>query len=100
MLSPELTRSHFKGSKLPFPILEDQTQVLADAFHAYKTPHAFILDSTGKLIYQGGVDDSHLSPEAKCHYLKEALVALSAGQNPETPEARALGCVIKRKEKL
>jgi peroxiredoxin len=95
----EVTRSHFKGAKLPFPILEDSTQSLAEAFRAYKTPHAFVLDPRGELVYQGGVDDSHMAPEAKRHFLKDALIALTEGKKPNPAEARALGCVIKRKEK-
>ena len=96
--SLDLTRSHFKASNFSFPVLRDETQTLADAFQAYKTPHAFVLDPGGQLVYQGGVDDSHLAQEAKRHYLKDALIALSTGKKPDPAVARALGCVIKRKE--
>ncbi|NDG84711.1 MAG: thioredoxin family protein [Proteobacteria bacterium] len=97
--SDELAVSHFRSSAFPFPVLRDRDSTLAEEFHAYKTPHAFVLDSKGKIVFQGGVDDSHLAPEAKRHYLKEALIALTEGRNPDPAEVRALGCLIKRKEK-
>ena len=97
--SSELTRAHFSALNLPFPVLEDRDSKLADEFHAYKTPHAFLLDRNGKILFQGGIDDSHLASEAKHHYLRDALLAVSNHQIPDPSEVRALGCVIKRKEK-
>ena len=95
----DLTRAHFSSLHLPFPVLEDPNSILADRFHAYKTPHAFLLDPNGRILFQGGVDDSHLAQEAKRHYLRDALVAVSNHKSPDPSEVRALGCVIKRKEK-
>jgi beta-N-acetylhexosaminidase len=88
--------SHFSALKLPFPVIQDDGAKLADAFGALKTPHAFVLAKDGTVLYQGGVDDSHDAPEAKVHYLENALKAIQTGKNPEPTRTRSLGCVIKR----
>jgi len=95
----ELTRAHFGSIQLPFPVLSDENSTLANEFHAYKTPHAFVMDPSGKLLFQGGVDDSHNANESKRPYLRMALVAISNHQTPDPAEVRALGCVIKRKNR-
>jgi hypothetical protein len=93
---PELTARHFPESHLPFPVLEDPGAREADRFGALKTPHAFVLGPRGDVLYQGGVDDSHVAQESKRQFLKEALAAIAEGRKPERKEARALGCVIAR----
>lgn len=92
----EMSKLHFVSSKLPFEVKEDSDQKWANAFGAIKTPHAYIIQK-GELVYQGGVDDSSNAPDAKKHYLKDALAAIVSGKKPEVQMARALGCVIKRK---
>jgi peroxiredoxin len=93
-----LSQAHFQAVRLPFAVLEDPDSTLADAFHAYKTPHAFVVSPKGEIVFQGGVDNSHLASEADQHYLREALMAVSRHQTPNPSEVRALGCVIKRKK--
>jgi peroxiredoxin len=91
-----LAREHFAGSALPFPVISDPAQKYADSYGALKTPHVFVIDREGKLRFQGGVDDSKVHALAKRFYLKDALSALAAGQEPPLAVARALGCAIKR----
>ncbi len=91
------TVAHFKSANLPFPILEDaQTSGLAEEFKALKTPHVYLVNSEGKMLFEGGVDDSNNHLNASKHYLREALAALDAGKEPPLKLARALGCHIAR----
>jgi hypothetical protein len=69
---------------------------IADQFGALKTPHAYIVNGTGKIIYSGGVTNSTNGPNATKQLLKEALLSVKAGKNPEPSEVRTLGCVIAR----
>lgn len=91
-----LSSRHFSESKLPFPVIEDAGSTLANQMGALKTPHVFVVSPQAAVLFQGGVDDSHIAQVAKKQYLQEALVALSAGQTPPRNAVRALGCVIKR----
>jgi peroxiredoxin len=92
----EMTSEHFRKSEIPFPIIQDNDEKMANTWGALKTPHVFVVASTGELLYQGGVDDSHISKEAKKHYLREALLSIVAGKKPEVALTRSLGCLIKR----
>lgn len=89
-------RAYFGKAKLPFPVLQDTNAEIADRLGALKTPHAFVFDAGGEMVFQGGVDDSHDAKRAHVQYLKKALQALESGQKPEPARARALGCVIQR----
>lgn len=90
------SEDHFRVSKLPFPVIQDNGARLADRLGAFKTPHVFVYGHDGTLLYQGGVDETHNGAVAKHHYLREALEAINSGQKPPRSEVRVLGCAIKR----
>lgn len=96
--SAEITKKHFQESKLPFPVLQDGKNILANKLGALKTPHVFVFDKKGEIIYQGGVTDSHVGPSAKKNYLKDVLEDLRAGKTPRHKEGKALGCYIQRED--
>jgi hypothetical protein len=89
-------KKELSWNKVPFPVLEDTDQALANALGALKTPHAFLIGSRGGVVYRGGVDDSHDAARAKNRYLASALDAILGGRTPEPNETRALGCSIAR----
>jgi len=90
------TLTHFAHSALPFPVIQDHENQIANKLNALKTPHVFILKKDGEIFYQGGVDNSQISSEARKLYLKDALTALSEGKEPPIKETRTLGCMIQR----
>lgn len=91
-----LSQAYFKKADLPFAILQDEGGRLADEFKALKTPHAFLLSPSGKILYKGGVTDSNDAKSAERQYLREALVDVQAGVSVRTPFGRTLGCIITR----
>jgi peroxiredoxin len=94
--SPSSARAHFEKAGLPFPVLQDSGAKIANALGALKTPHAYVLSPKGEILFQGGVDDSHIARDAKKFYLKTALSQIEQGQKPDPAEVRVLGCVIER----
>jgi peroxiredoxin len=86
----------FARRSLPLPILQDAGSVIANRFGALKTPHVFILSPQGRILYDGGVDDSREASRSTQDYLHEALSSIQAGQAVPRPRTRALGCVIAR----
>lgn len=92
--------SHFKENPLGFTILDDPAGELADRYGALKTPHAFVINRKGDVLFSGGVDDSHDPKRAKTHYLERTLVALREIKPIPERHSRALGCTIQRKERL
>lgn len=89
-------KKHFAKAQLPFPVIQDADSKIANELGALKTPHAFILDRTGNILFNGGVDESKDAEKAQTHFLANALTAVRAGKKPKDKFARTLGCVIKR----
>ena len=82
-----------------FPYLQDETQAVAKAFGATRTPQVYILKRIGDRFtveYIGSIDDS---PQDAAHvqraYVDEAVTSLLAGKPIITPLTKAIGCAIK-----
>ena len=79
------------------PILVDEGGVVANAYGAQTTPHLFVVDSSGIVVYQGAIDDrSFRQPEPTVNYLTAAVTALLAGEAIHPAETPAYGCIIVR----
>lgn len=91
-----------KDKKFPFSYLFDETQAIARAYGATRTPHVFILQRDGKnwtVKYIGAIDDN--SEDAKLatqRYVENAVNALLQGQTITTTTTKAIGCTIKWKK--
>jgi len=97
--SREVSLPYFEKVALPFPVISDHDQKLANQFRAYKTPHAFLTLPDGRIAYQGGLSDSKDCSKSDRKYLREALIDLKEGRKIRTPNARTLGCTIARRKK-
>lgn len=83
-----------------FPYLVDENNDLADAFGATRTPHIYLFNKDGILVFRGAIDDnSGNEKEVKYHFLNDALKELGAGKPITVKESKALGCSIKRIKK-
>jgi peroxiredoxin len=81
-----------------FPYLHDETQEIARAYGAERTPEVFLFDKSGVLRYHGAIDDNFESLDAvKHHYLRDALDAVLADQEPGSAQSTPVGCTIKWK---
>jgi peroxiredoxin len=81
-----------------FPYLYDETQEVAKAYGAERTPEVFLFDKGGSLRYHGAIDDNYENPsEVQSHYLRLALDAVLAGTDPVTSGTKPVGCTIKWK---
>jgi alkyl hydroperoxide reductase subunit AhpC len=84
--------------KFNFPYLRDQTQDVARAYGAERTPEVFLFDKTLTLRYHGAIDDNYDNPKAvKEPYLRDALDALLAGRPISASETKPVGCTVKWK---
>jgi thiol-disulfide isomerase/thioredoxin len=93
-----LIRKYVKEQKLPYPILIDEGNVIADRFDARTTPHVFVIDAAGKLVYRGSLDDDPKGErgEEATPFLANVIAELRAGKEVSVPETRPKGCSIKR----
>ncbi len=79
--------------------LLDMKGVVGKAYGAKTTPHMYIIDGNGKLVYQGGIDDKPTAnaadiPGARNH-VKAALQEMSTGQTVSVAQSRPYGCSVK-----
>jgi len=90
-----------KEKQYPFPYLFDESQQIATAYGAARTPHVYIVQKEqGKLVvkYIGAIDNNSDEPEmATEKYAENALDALIQGKNVAVKETKAIGCTIKWK---
>jgi peroxiredoxin len=79
------------------PYLHDESQDVARAYGAQTTPDVFVIDGEGRLRYRGAPDEDHNDPSLNASWLREALDALLAGEEPARPETQPKGCSVKWK---
>ncbi len=88
-----------KDKGYPFPYLQDETQETAAAYGARVTPHIFLLDAQGVLVYRGRVDDSLEEGKVTKREFTDALAALTAGKPVPVADTKAFGCGVKWSKK-
>jgi hypothetical protein len=83
----------------PTGVVLDPTGQLGRLYGARTTPHMFIIDGRGLLVYMGAIDDrpdaSHASIKRARNYVREALDAVAAGRPVNAASTRPYGCSIK-----
>ena len=88
-----------KEKSFSFPYLADETQDVARAFGAKKTPHVFLLqieEEVLKLRYVGAFDDNPMKSEkVKQAHTEIALEELIAEKPISKPKVKAIGCTVK-----
>jgi peroxiredoxin len=87
-----------REKKFNFPYLRDETQEIARAYGAERTPEVFLFDRSLVLRYHGAIDDNYDDSAAvKDHYLRNALDAMLTGKQPPESETKPVGCTVKWK---
>lgn len=91
-------RDHLKEKNLPFRVLVDHGNKVADLFEAKTTPHVYVFGQDGKLVYKGAVDDDQKDKNAdkRTNWLRDVLGKLTKGEKVEPFSTKEEGCSIKR----
>lgn len=95
--SYEAMKERVAAEDWPMPYLHDESQDVARAYGAAVTPDVFVFDAEGRLRYRGAPDGDYQDPEQRAGWLREALDAVLAGEDPGKPETTPVGCSIKWK---
>ena len=97
----EANREAAKKYGMEHPILVDESGAVGNTYGATNTPHMYVIDDKGTLVYRGAIDNS---PDGEGEsptggklvaYVDEALAAVAAGKAPATTETKAYGCSVK-----
>ncbi len=89
-----------RGAK-PTEVILDPDGVIGRAYGAKTTPHMYVIDPAGVLVYDGAIDDqprtAGADPAQARNYVKEALAAVKQGRTPDVAVTQPYGCAIKYK---
>jgi peroxiredoxin len=88
-----------RNNAAPTAVLLDPQSKIAHAYGATVTPHMYVIDKTGKLVYKGGIDSIASSnvddvPRAT-QYVRVALDETMAGKPVTQASTRPYGCSLK-----
>jgi peroxiredoxin len=78
-------------------LLVDTDGTVGHTYHAKTTPHMFVIDKDGQIVYQGAIDNAPLGRTADPHvnYVDQALSEVLAGKPVSVPETKSYGCSVK-----
>ncbi|SFL47208.1 Peroxiredoxin [Gracilibacillus orientalis] len=92
----EVMVEQMEEEKYPWVYLHDESQDVAKAYGALRTPHFYVFNQNRELIYTGrGLDDPRESEKATVNDLQNALSEHLAGKEISTPLTNPLGCNVK-----
>lgn len=94
----EMSRKWAKEQALSYPILQDPDGKVGRLYAAKTTPHMFIIDANGLLVYNGAIDnDSWGIKKGKdlTNYVDAALEYILAGKPPAAATTKPYGCSVK-----
>ena len=99
-LTPEEANKQMAEWKMqPTALLLDAEGKVGHAYGATNTPHMYVIDPHGKLIYSGAIDNRPTydpdDVKGATNYVAAALDEAMAGKPVSTPTSRAYGCSIK-----
>ena len=95
--TPEPNKTFAKRHGLPYLILDDRSGKVGWAYGAETTPHMYIINPRGNIVYEGAIDDSPLGQkkEGVVNYVDNALAELITGKAVSTPKTKPYGCTVK-----
>lgn len=83
----------------PTAAILDPTGAIGREYAARTTPHMFVIDPSGRLIYEGAIDDHPTTDtqdiKSSKNYVSDALTEAMAGNPVATSSTRPYGCSVK-----
>ncbi|MEL6339366.1 MAG: redoxin family protein [Myxococcota bacterium] len=87
-----------KDYSMNHKVLVDESGKVGKLYNAKTTPHMFVINKAGELVYSGALDNAPMGKVAgddEVNYVKNALKNLAAGEAVELAETRPYGCSVK-----
>jgi DsbC/DsbD-like thiol-disulfide interchange protein len=95
-MKPDVTADWVKKWEIPYPVLIDRDGKVGRAYKAKTTPHMFVINEAGEIVYHGALDDDppgkKTSPE---NYIDKVLADLTAGRPVSVEPNKSYGCSVK-----
>jgi len=83
--------------KMNHPVLLDEPGEVGRLYGARTTPHMFVIDAEGKVVYGGAIDNAPMGRQsgAVVNYVDRALSEIAAGSTITNAETKPYGCSVK-----
>jgi hypothetical protein len=78
--------------------IDDSAGVIGHLYGMQTTPHMFVIDKSGTLVYDGAIDnipDPSHDPKTARNYVSEAVDEVIAGKPVEVSQTKPYGCSVK-----
>ena len=97
--TPEQARKEWADKKIIATAwIDDNSGTVGHLYDMKTTPHMFVIDKNGVLVYAGAIDDKpdpvH-DPKTARNYVREAVDDLQAGKPIEVSQTKPYGCGVK-----
>jgi len=97
--TPEQAKQEMAAEKMDVTAwLDDSSGVIGHLYGMLTTPHVFVIDKSGTLVYDGAIDnqpDPTHDPTKARNYIREAVDDLLAGKPIVVSETKPYGCSVK-----
>jgi len=97
--TPEQARAEWTKQQMNATAwLDDSSGKIGKEYGMKTTPHMFVIDQSGMLVYNGAIDDKptpNHSPKEARNYVSEAFGKLQSGEKVAVAETKPYGCSVK-----
>src|SRR5262245_22550710 len=97
--TPAAAKKEFTDQKMKATAwIDDSSGALGKLYGMKTTPHMFVIDKEGVLVYQGAIDDRPVpdgDPRKARNYVREAVNAALAGKPVAVANTKSYGCGVK-----
>ena len=90
---PAESGEYLAQNKIMAPALIDGDGTVGHAYAAMTTPHCYVIDSKGVLVYAGAIDDQ--ADKNPKNYVVNAIQALKDGKDVSPATTKPYGCGVK-----
>jgi AhpC/TSA family len=96
--TPDQARKEFADQKMTANAwIDDSSGTIGHLYGMETTPHMFVIDKTGMLVYDGAIDDkpdTDHDPKTARNYVRGAVDDLIAGKPIEVSQTKPYGCAV------
>jgi len=97
--TPEQARAEWTKEKINATAwIDDSSGAIGKAFGMKTTPHMFVIDQTGTLVYDGAIDNRpspNGDPRTARNYVREAVAKVQSGEKVKVSETKPYGCAVR-----
>lgn len=95
----ELNREMKEQFGITYPLLIDESGDVGRKYQAKTTPHMYVIDEEGTLVYAGGLDNAPFGKVGNGGeiqpYVDQVLTDVLAGKEPRVRSSKPYGCSVK-----